>query len=62
MTDIEREAIELMEQIGGGFASHLARAWRRADLENQRRLKDAFGHLLQEYVKMVESRVPAGEL
>lgn len=34
----------------------------RADLENQRRLKDAFGHILQEYVKMVESRVPAGEL
>lgn len=62
MTDIEREALVLMESIGGGFAANLAKAWMRAYLDNQRRLKIAFGHLLQEYVKMIESRVPAAEL
>lgn len=56
------EAIELMESIGGHFAMHLARAWKRADLENQRRLKEAFGHMLEQYRSMVEKKKGASPL
>jgi len=41
--------IDNMEKHGGGFARSLASAWRRADLENQRRLATAFHQMLEEY-------------
>lgn len=53
MEQDEAKAIELMERIGGGFASALAVAWQRADLNNQHRLKAAFPDLLKQYVEHV---------
>jgi len=45
----EDALIEKMERFGGGFASALAIAWRRADLGNRQRLRLAFGDLLESY-------------
>lgn len=50
----EGQLIDAMERIGGGFASALARAWRRADLDNRARLRREFGDLLQSYAWAVE--------
>jgi len=47
------KAIELMERIGGGFASALAITWRRADLENQRRLMASFQDLHDQYESLL---------
>lgn len=44
------EALNLMERIGGGFASPLATAWKKADLDNQRRLMSVFKDLHDTYV------------
>lgn len=46
-------AWRLMERIGGGFASTLAQAFRKADLSNQARIKAAFPELQRDYVRMV---------
>jgi len=53
--DLEFEAVQLMERIGGSFASALAIAWQRADIHNQWRLRMAFPHLLQEYKEKAAS-------
>lgn len=50
--DMQR-VFSLMEKQGGGFASSLAVAWRRADLQNKRIIEDAFKHLVAEYEKRV---------
>jgi hypothetical protein len=46
------DAVKLMERIGGSFASALAVAWQRADLNNQAKLKAAFPELLRDYHEM----------
>lgn len=38
-----------MENTGGHFASHIARAYFHADRGNQRRLIEAFQHLFQDF-------------
>lgn len=43
------EVLKLMEQIGGSFDSNLAKAWQKADLENDRRLMLGFGDLYKRY-------------
>lgn len=47
----DRQVLELMERIGGGFAGALAIAWSRADAANQVRLMDAFGDLYADYAR-----------
>lgn len=42
-------AAVLMEQMGGGFAGHLARAYYAADKHNRERLKHAFPDLFVRY-------------
>jgi len=42
-------AAQLMEKIGGGFASALALAYFRADGTNQARILGAFGDLFEVY-------------
>lgn len=49
VTATDLEALNMMEDIGGHFASNLAKAWKYADEANQERLKNAFGHLLENY-------------
>ena len=53
--NLEFAALQLMEKIGGGFASALAKAWMKADLTNQAKLRHAFGDLLEDYMKKVEA-------
>ena len=43
---------QLMERIGGGFASALAKAYVRADYDNQTRIEHAFPELIQQYNNM----------
>ena len=43
------KAAHNMEQYGGGFAGHIARAFFVADSENKQRLLTAFGHLFERY-------------
>ena len=42
-------AAQLMEQMGGGFASCIARAYYAADRHNEERLKAAFPDLFTNY-------------
>ena len=46
----EVDALRLMMQQGGGFASTLADAWFRADSGNKAKLRATFGDLLRAYV------------
>jgi hypothetical protein len=41
-----------MEQIGGGFAGHIARAYFAADKYNRARLRAAFPDLFTKYFNM----------
>jgi hypothetical protein len=43
------DVLDFMESHGGGFVSRLAVAWLRADLDNDRRLMEGFGHYYAEY-------------
>ena len=57
----ENRAAELMVQIGGSFAQHLARAFRVADLDNRARILAAFPDLFERYHSMVVASVPVGD-
>jgi hypothetical protein len=48
--------LKLMETYGGGFASALAKAWYRADGNNDVGLRQAFGDLLEDYAPEKWSR------
>lgn len=43
------EILELMEELGGGFAKHIAIAAQHADAGNYLRLKTAFPELWKDY-------------
>lgn len=45
-------AARLMEQIGGGFAGHIARAYFAADKHNRARLRAAFPDLFTKYFNL----------
>lgn len=45
---------KLRIKIGGGFASALAVAFRRADPGNRRRLREAFPDLISRYAEMAK--------
>ena len=49
MTDRQRELLFAMKNYGGSFASTLAEAWLYADADNQVKLEQAFGDLLEKY-------------
>lgn len=46
------EIIDTMQKYGGSFARAMSEAFRRADLENFRRLKEAFPELWDQYTQM----------
>ena len=54
-------AAELMDRIGGGFASSIAQAFYRADASNRARLVAAFPHLFDRYRDMSRSDVERAE-
>lgn len=47
--DDYKNAAQLMEQLGGGFAGHIARAYFSADSFNRARLRAAFPDLFTRY-------------
>lgn len=49
-------AAHLMEQIGGGFAGHIARAYFAADRHNRARLRAAFPDLFTKYYNLYLNR------
>lgn len=50
MTEQQRyDMLRAMEVYGGGFASHLAKAWMVADSYNSNRLAAAFPDLIAKY-------------
>lgn len=51
----ERKAFQTMERIGGHFAIALAVAYRKADSDNQARIRKAFPELISDYVEMVRA-------
>lgn len=48
------EILQVMKEIGGGFASSIAVAAQHADAENYLRLKTAFPELWEEYAGLAE--------
>lgn len=50
----DTRVLRFMEQIGGGFTSALAVTWRKADLENQRRLMTVFQDTYEWYEQALE--------
>ena len=50
--DMLLDAARLMEQQGGGFAGHIARAFYRADATNRERLLIAFDDLFYKFYKL----------
>ena len=52
----ENRAAELMLQIGGSFAQHLARAFKVADSDNRARILAAWPDLFERYHSMVVER------
>ena len=54
-------AAELMDRIGGGFASSIARAFYRADASNRARLVAAFADLFDRYRNMARSGAELAE-
>ena len=55
------QGVHLMNQIGGGFASALARAFFAADAGNRMKLLRAFEGLFRGYVEEAAQQVPAAE-
>jgi len=56
----ENRAAELMLQIGGSFAQHLARAFRVADSDNRARILAAWPDLFERYARMAaDARIVA---
>ncbi len=56
LTSRELEVLRKMEEMGGSFVSHLAKAWVRADIFNHQRLMVAFPEYWAEYERMVDIR------
>jgi hypothetical protein len=52
----ENRAAELMLQIGGSFAQHLARAFKVADSDNRARIIAAWPDLFERYHRMGAER------
>lgn len=52
----ENRLLEAMHKYGGGFASHLARAWMSADMQNRAKLRMAFGDLLEGYRQFLDDK------
>ena len=52
--DLYLDAAALMEQQGGSFARHIARAYFAADTDNTQRLLKAFPDLFMRYRRMAE--------
>ena len=52
----ENRAAELMLQIGGSFAQHLARAFRVADSDNRARILAGWPDLFERYARMAAER------
>lgn len=56
----ENRGAELMRQIGGSFAQHLARAFQCADSNNRARILAAFPDLFERYARMAaDARIVA---
>ena len=49
-------AAQYMEQIGGSFASYIARAFFAADAHNKTRLLGAFPELFERYAQLAAER------
>jgi hypothetical protein len=45
----EAEILEAMQVYGGGFVQALSRAYRAADADNRKKLRDAFPEVFSEY-------------
>lgn len=52
----ENRAAELMLEIGGSFAQHLARAFRVADADNRARILAGWPDLFARYARMAAER------
>ena len=52
LAQANHKAAKIMERMGGGFASALAVAYFRADLDNQARILGAFPELFERYRRM----------
>ena len=52
LAQANHKAAKTMERMGGGFASALAVAYFRADLDNQARILGAFPELFERYRRM----------
>ena len=52
LAEANHKAAKIMERMGGGFASALAVAYFRADLDNQARILGAFPELFERYRRM----------
>lgn len=50
----EFEVIRLMKDIGGSFVQSLAETWKRADIDNKKKLEQAFPEIWERYRKMVK--------
>jgi len=48
----ENEAVDAMQQFGGGFIQALALAWYRADSRNREVLRGAFAHYFKEFAEL----------
>lgn len=54
MTD--DQIVDAMQTYGGGFAQALAFAWRRADAQNQARIKATWPELFETHRELAELR------
>lgn len=52
----ENRAAELMVEIGGSFAQHLARAFRVADSDNRARILAGWPDMFERYARMAAER------
>lgn len=55
------KAARVMEDIGGSFAAHLARAFYAADSHNTARLLEAFPEMFERYYQHHLNSLPSGE-
>jgi hypothetical protein len=54
LAEANHRAAQTMENLGGGFASALARAYFRADSDNRARILGAFPDLFEKYRRIAE--------
>lgn len=55
--EIAAEALDLMEKMGGSFASAYAKTYRVADHKNKKKLKNSFPELWSNYEGMARRRI-----